>query len=123
MVSSLAIDYKLLQNRLSSQVENETSLCLAELDQVLECLQPSDSFSEEQKSQFLSHLPGIITTLLTKAKFNEESLTRVIEFLSKVVSSMQWNLSSSKYLETLRNIIELDKPLYQNYLQDLRIDS
>lgn len=123
MVSDLGTELKFLIQKLSNTIENDIIEPLSTLKDLTGSLRHSDSCASDQSNQILSFLPSIITTLQTKSKFNEKGLEYITEILTNVLLSIQSNISSTKYLESLRNSIEIDRPLYQNYLQDLRIGS
>lgn len=122
MVSVSIPDLKLLQQQLSTQSEIDLLEPLSSLLQMSIDLKAA-ALSPDQQSQFFGVLPSIISTLLSKCRYSSEGLEKVTEIFCNLMLSMQLYLSNSKYLEALRLCVELEKPLYQNYAQDLRVGS
>ena len=108
----MASDSKSVIDKLQSCSEESFESILSELQQ--------SSESDSGFKHLLPGLPSIIQSIQKSSKHSENTLNLVESFFISILSHLPAHASNSKYLESLRELVELDRPLYQSYSQDMR---
>jgi len=106
-----------------SKIENYSSNAppMEELKRLkeLSSLAKQKDLESLQEEMFLKVLPFLTHSLLTNRKFGgPQELDLAGEFISNIQLMLNTYCHEPRYLEALRNTVELDKPLYTQYLQD-----
>lgn len=80
-----------------------------------------NSLVPEHQSLLISLLPGLVGALLNNRKYvSREAIQLAGDILSNIMLMLPGYYTHPKYLEALRLTADIDKNLYQTYLQDER---
>lgn len=118
MVSDSSTESKLLLQKLQTSSEFEFLDDLTSLESLVHRLSLQDPSYSDLNSSFLNTLPQIVSALLNRIKYIPESLSKTENILTLILQQLPNYYTSYKYLDSIRLLVDIDKPLYQNFMQD-----